>query len=659
MLPPAAGRVKATISTMHFRNAAVFLLLMTAGAAVGADQRTQGRPQPVPVLEFFEVHEQSIVDLQAAMTAGRVTSRGLVESYLARIQAYDQAGPRLNSIVLINPKARDEAEALDRERLERGPRGPLHGIPVLIKDNYDTADMPTSGGALGLATLQPSADAFQVRKLREAGAVILGKTTMHELAAGITNISSLTGPTRNPYELSRVPGGSSGGTGAAIGASLAAAGMGSDTCGSIRIPAANQALVGLRGTQGLSSRTGIIPLSTTQDIGGPLARTVTDLAIMLDATVGADPADAITKESAEHIPKSYRDALSAGGLKGARIGVLRFLFGNAPEDDEVAGIVRKALDAMKAQGAEVVEVAVPGLEDLLRESSVINDEFKFDLMAYLAKQPNAPVKSLGEIIDRGLHHEALDASFRLRNAPEKRETEHFRQAMVKRRAARAAVLATMEEQRIDAFAYPTLRRKPVVIGEGQAGTNCQLSATTGLPAMSMPAGFTTDGLPVGLELMAGAWAEATLLKYAFAWEQSAKTRRPPFSAPPLVKGRAPEPIGLVLGSTSGISGEPTPARTFKLELHYDRTTGALRYDASATTATTDRVLALTLQRSEGDKPGPIIAHLLAPNQVAGSGTVVLRGRDREDMVAGKLFVHFYTRQMPLGAARQKIALPPA
>ena len=231
---------------------------------------------------------------------------------------------------------------------------------MLVKDNFDTVGLPTSGGALGLATLQPVADAFQVKRLRDAGAVILGKTTMHELAAGITTISSLTDQTRNPYDLTRVPGGSSGGTGAAVGASFAAAGMGSDTCGSIRIPAANQNLVGLRGTQGLSSRTGVMPLSSTQDIAGPLARTVTDLAIMLDATVGQDPADPITAESAGRIPKSYRESLAAEGLKGARIGVLRSLFGTAPEDEEVGGIMRKALDAMKAQGAEVVDVAVPG-----------------------------------------------------------------------------------------------------------------------------------------------------------------------------------------------------------------------------------------------------------------------------------------------------------
>jgi Asp-tRNA(Asn)/Glu-tRNA(Gln) amidotransferase A subunit family amidase len=607
-------------------------------------------------MEFFDVHEQSILDLQAAQTSGRVTSRGLVESYLARIQAYDQAGPRLNAIVLINPRAREDADAMDRERAEKGPRGPLHGIPVLIKDNYDTADMPTSGGTLGLAMLQPAADAFQVKKLRAAGAVILGKTTMHELAAGITNISSLTGQTRNPYDLFRLPGGSSGGTGAAIGASFAAAGMGSDTCGSIRIPAANQNLVGLRGTHGLSSRTGVMPLSSTQDIAGPLARSVTDLAIMLDATVGPDPADAITAEGASRIPKSYRDGLAADGLKGARIGRLTALWGTAPEDDEVAGIIRKALDGMKAQGAEVVDITVPGLDDLLRESSVINDEFKFDLAAYLAKQPNAPVKSLGEIIDRGLHHQALDQTFRLRNAPEKKETEHYRQAMVKRRALRAAVLAALEEQRIDAVAYPTLRRKPALIGEAQAGSSCQLSATTGLPAMSMPAGFTADGLPIGLELLAGAWEEAKLLKYAYAWEQATKPRKPPFSTPPLVKGVAPPPTGMQMGLAGGITAkDQAPAPSMRLSWTYDQTTGALQYDASATTPVNDRVLGLTLQRSDGEKPGPIIAHLLAPNQIAGSGTLTLRGRDREDFVGGRLFVHFYTRSSPLGVApRQPI-----
>ena len=621
-------------------------MILLSVVSVRGQRPAPPKLQPAPVIEFFEVHEQSILDLQAAMHAKRVTSRGLVESYLARIQAYDQAGPRLNSVVLINPRAREDADALDRERADGKVRGPLHGVPVLVKDNYNTADMPTSGGALGLATLQPGADAFQVKKLRDAGAVILGKTTMHELASGITNISSLTGQTRNPYDLFRAPGGSSGGTGAAIGASFAAAGMGSDTCGSIRIPAANQNLVGLRGTHGLSSRSGVMPLSSTQDIAGPLARSVTDLAIMLDATVGPDPNDKITTDGASRIPKSYRDALGADGLKGARIGVLRALWGTAPEDDEVAGIVRKALDGFKAQGAEVVDISVPGLDDLLRDSSVINDEFKFDLADYLAKIPNAPVKSLGEVIARGLHHAELDAQFRTRNLPEKRETEHYRQAMIKRRTLRAAVLATLEELRIDALAYPTLRRKPTLIGEIQPGTNCQLSATTGLPAIAMPAGFSTDGLPIALELLGGAWEEAKLLKYAYAWEHASKPRKAPFSTPPLVKGAAPAPLSADITIGSAL-----------IKLSYDATTGVLRYDAATgKMAPSDRVLGLTLHRSEGDKPGPIVAHLLAPNQIIGSGTVTMRGRNREDLAAGRLYVQLYTRQMPLGFERQRLVL---
>jgi Asp-tRNA(Asn)/Glu-tRNA(Gln) amidotransferase A subunit family amidase len=631
----------------------LFAAITLLQGGLSAQQPSKSRATPVasPRPPLFEVYEMSVLDLQEAQTAGRVTSRGLVDAYLARIAAYDQAGPQLNAIVVINARAREEADALDRERASKGPRGPLHGIPVLIKDNYDTADMPTTAGTLGLATLRPAADAFQVKRLREAGAVILGKTTMHELAAGITTISSLTGQTRNPYDLARVPGGSSGGTGAAIGASFAAAGMGSDTCGSIRIPAANQNLVGLRATRGLSSRTGVIPLSSTQDVAGPLARTVTDLAIMLDATVGPDPADAVTAGAAAHVPRSYRDSLKADGLKGARIGVLRALFGAAPEDEEVGGIVRKALDGMKAQGAEIVEVAVPGLEDLLRDSSVINDEFKFDLAEYLARVPNAPVKSLGEIIDRGLQHEALDQTFRLRNAPEKRETEHFRQAMVKRRALREAVLATLEEQRVDVLAYPTMRRKPTLIGEAQLGSSCQLSAATGLPAISMPAGLSTDGVPIGVELLGPAFAEGPLLRLAYGWEQTTHPRVAPFSTPPLVHGLAPPPVRL---ETVVKGASPALAR---VTFTYETITGALRYEASTSGLADDRVIALTLQRTDGEKPGPIVAHLLMPGQASGGGTLTLRGRSREDFAGGRMYVHFYTQRSPLGVGRTRVALP--
>src|SRR4029077_8839843 len=382
--------------------AALALALALAGistvTAMRAESRllrddAQGAPRTSPT-PAFDVVEKSIADLQAAMGSGRVTSRQLVEAYLARIRKYDQDGPHINAFISLNPKAIETANALDSERKSKGPRGMLHGIPIVVKDNYVTEGMPTTGGSKALAGFESGRDAFMVKKLRDAGVVIMGKTNLHELAYGITSISSMGGQTRNPYDPTRNPGGSSGGTGAAVAASFAAAGMGTDTCGSIRIPSANNNLVGLRGTRGLSSRTGIIPLAMTQDIAGPLARTVTDLAIMLDATVGPDPNDPVTKDAAAHIPKSYRDALKTDGLKGARIGVIRSLFGDAPEDGEVTGILNKALDGMKAQGAVVVDITVPGMDDLLRDSSVIADEFKFDLADFLAKEPNAPVKSL-------------------------------------------------------------------------------------------------------------------------------------------------------------------------------------------------------------------------------------------------------------------------
>ena len=631
---------------------AIALSLLVAFWLAPAAARQRGRTSAPAAPPLFEVHERSILELQAAQAEGRVTSRGLVESYLARIRAYDQAGPELNAVVTVNPKALADADALDKERAARGPRGPLHGIPVLVKDNYDTVSMPTSGGTLGLALLQSTADAFQVRRLREAGAVILGKTTMHELADGATNIASYTGQTRNPYDLSRVPGGSSGGTGAAIAASFAAAGMGTDTCGSIRVPAAHQNLVGLRGTRGLSSRTGVMPMSDTQDIAGPMARSVMDLAVILDATVGADPADAITAESNGRIPTSYRDSLAGATLKGARLGVLRALFGTAPEDEEVAGVVRMALDAMKAQGAEVLEVVVPGLDDLLAESSVITDEFKFDLAAFLAKHPGAGVTSLGEILERGLHHEALDQTLRLRNAAERRDNEHYRQALIKRQALNAAVLNTLAGQKLDVLVYPTLRRKPARIGDTHPPevlrATCRLSATTGLPALTMPAGFTADGLPIGLEMLGGTFAEPTLLRYAYAWEQAARPRRSPFSTPPLVNGAAPAPR-----STTVVAGTAPDEAVARLTFH--PTTGGVEYDVRI--AGNARVLGVALHRPVGDRAGPIIAHLVPRGQRAGRGVVALGARDREDFSAGRVFLRLYSEKVPLGTAPVRVSLP--
>jgi Asp-tRNA(Asn)/Glu-tRNA(Gln) amidotransferase A subunit family amidase len=502
-----------------------------AGTLIGLSAHAQG-PAFTPAPRF-DVVEKTIFDLKNEMDSGRVTSRQLVEQYLARIKAYDQDGPRINAFITLNPHALDTAAALDAERRAGHLRGPLHGIPIVVKDNYATADMPTTGGSLALEGFETARDAFMVKKLRNAGAVIVGKTNLHELAYGITTVSSMGGQTLNPYDPTRNPGGSSGGTGAAVAANFAVAGMGTDTCGSIRIPSANNNLFGLRGTAGLSSRDGIIPLSHTQDIGGPLTRTVTDLALMLDATVGFDAADPTTSASQGHIPRTYLGVMGDTSLQDLRIGIVTSLFGSAPEEAEVGGIVRGAIDVMRHLGASVSEITIPGFDDLMQGTSVINAEFKFDLMDYLAQFPGAPVRSLNEILSRGLYHNAVDGVLRRANAVESRDSEAYRAALAKRETARQAVVRSMQLQGLTALAYPTLRRKPAPIGEPQGGSNCQLSPTTGLPAIGIPAGFTRDGLPVGLELLGGAFSEPMLLKAAFAYERESHPRRPPSTTPSL------------------------------------------------------------------------------------------------------------------------------
>jgi amidase len=572
------------------------------------------------------------------------------------LAAYDRQGPTLNAIVALNPRALPEADALDRERMEKGPRGALHGVPILVKDNYETVDMPTAAGTLALATFHPRRDAFLVKRLRDAGAIVLGKTNMHELASGITSISSNVGQTRNPYELTRNPGGSSGGTGAAVAASFAAAGMGSDTCGSIRIPSAHNNLVGLRGTRGLSSRHGIVPLSHTQDIGGPLARTMTDLALMLDATVGQDPADPVTSVATGRTPRSYLDAFKPDALKGARLGVLKALFGDAPEDEEVAGIVRKAIDAMKEAGAEPIDVVVPGLADLLRDSSLITAEFKFDLLDYLAAYPEAPVRSLGQIIELGLEDAQLEANFRTRDSVQERESDARRRALVRRDALRTAVLATMEEQRVVALVYPSLRRKPAIIGTGQPGSNCMLSAHSGLPALALPAGFSDDGLPIGLELLGRPFSEPDLMALGYAYERVTGWRRAPFSTPGLVNGKAPPAVAFDASAGAvGDRGHAAQRPSLRARFNYDVTTATLQYDVTLAGIARADVLLIALHQRRDHANGPVQHRLAGPGAATATGTVTLGFRQREALNAGNLYVQVYTRSHPLGTLRAALS----
>ncbi|HEY7290643.1 MAG TPA: amidase family protein [Vicinamibacterales bacterium] len=481
----------------------------------------------------LDVSEKSIRDLDQAMASGTATSRQLTEAYLARIAAYDQRGPALDAIIATNPRARDEADALDRERAAGRVRGPLHGIPLLVKDNYDTIDLPTTAASVALKGSMAGRDAFQVKKLRDAGAVILGKTNLHEFARGITTISSLGGQTRNPYDPTRNPGGSSGGTGAAVAASFAAAGLGTDTCGSIRYPAASNNLVGIRPTLGLSSRSGIVPLSHSQDVGGPLGRTVTDVALLLDATVGADPDDPTT--AAARATPGYVAHLDPNALRGARLGVLLPYFGDSSDDQRAGSVVRNAVREMAAAGARTSDVGSAELPTETDGVNIIRYEFKFDLNDYLKKTPEAPVRTLADVLALHVVHPSLETALRRSDEVTTLDSDEYRAIVARHAALRAALIALLDREQAVALVYPTLRRTPAKIGEPQAGGNCAASAATGLPAVTVPAGFADDGMPVGVELLGRPFSEADLLALAYSYEQATHHRRPPPLTPPLTR----------------------------------------------------------------------------------------------------------------------------
>lgn len=592
------------------------------------------------IAQEYDAFEKTIPELQAAMESGVVTSEQLVQQYLARIEAFDKQGPELNAMTFINAAAIETARELDQERRQRGPRGPLHGIPVLLKDNYDTYDMPTTASLAALAGFLPPDDGFQVRKLREAGAVFIGKTNLHEAARGITTISSLGGQTRNPYDPERNPGGSSGGTGAAVAANYAAVGMGSDTCGSIRIPAANNNLFGLRVTQGLSSRDGIIPLSYSQDVGGPLARSVADLVAVLDVTVGYDREDPQTEAARGHVPDSYTDFLLADGLNGMRLGLLKNnLVDDGPRGiyQEVTDIIRSAAELMVENGADTVEVEIEGLEDALEKSGVIDMEFLRDFEAYLEKS-DAPVKSLREIVDSGLYHEDLESGYRNELEAEV-DRDEYRAFLDGREQLAGMLIDVMSEHDLDALVYPTLRVRPRMIGEGAFGSSCTISAHSGLPAISMPAGFTNDGIPIGIELLVPAFEEARLISIAFAYEQAANPRVPPARTPSLLADDLSKVFRI---DTTDISGQ----------LNLDRTTQLLRYELRIRGVRSRDIVDIKLHRGSAGENGPVI-ELLGTDR---SGSIAIRNPHLNDLLADGLYVMVYTAQDPTGAIRGQIEL---
>jgi amidase len=517
--------------TRHTRTT-VALCIVVVGSCDAARAQTAAR---------FVPEEATVASLHAAIMAGRISCVQVTRAFLDRIAAYDHRGPALNAIITINPRALDVAADMDRLDAAAIARRPLHCVPVILKDNYDTADMPTTGGSVTLAKVIPSTDGLVVRRLRDAGAIILAKANLMELAWSGTTASSLGGQTRNPYDLTRTPGGSSGGTGAAIAASFGVLGTGSDTGQSIRSPASANSLVGVRPTRGLVSRAGIIPLSTTQDAAGPITRTVEDAAHMLDAIAGYDLDDAVTAFSIGKIPKTYTSGLTKDGLAGARLGLLTDFLGREAIHEPINAVVEAAVAKMTALGATIVSVSIPGLEDLTRDLSLINFEFKPAFNAYLAALgARAPVKTLDEFIARGEFHPALRsgllAAQKMADPPGSAE---YKQILLRRNDLRQAVMTVIAANKLDALLYPHQKRLVVPIGEEQVERNGVLSNGTGFPAVTFPGGFSPRtasaplGVPVGLELLGPDWSEATLLKLAYAFQEGARVRKPPASTPPL------------------------------------------------------------------------------------------------------------------------------
>ena len=518
-------------------------LLPGLADATSAVRVSRTVPNEVNPVKTFELDEITISELQDGLNSGKFTARTLVEKYSARIDEIDKHGPAVNAVIEMNPDAFSIADELDRERKAKGPRGPLHGIPVLIKDNIDTADrMMTTAGSLALVGSKPPKDSFVAQKLRAAGAVILGKTNLSEWANirsshSTSGWSGRGGLTKNPYALDRNPCGSSSGTGAGISANLAAAGIGTETDGSIVCPSNANGLAGIKPTVGLVSRSGIIPISHTQDSAGPMCRTVRDAAILLSALTGVDPEDAATAASTGKSQTDYARYCDPNGLSGARIGVVRKYFGFS---DAVDALMEQSIDVMKKHGANIVDPAdittLGKFDD--SELLIFMYELKADLNAYLAKLgPNAPVHSLKEIIDFNDRNRSREMPYFGQDLFVKAESKGpltekaYVDAVVKNHqlAGAEGIDAVMDKFHLDALVAPTggpawLTDLPN--GDHSAGGSSNAAAVAGYPNINVPAGFIF-GLPVGLSFFGRAWSEPTLIKIAYSFEQATKARQAP------------------------------------------------------------------------------------------------------------------------------------
>ena len=488
----------------------------------------------------FRVEETTIAEIHAAFRSGRLTCHGLVAQYLARIEAYDKKGPAINAIVVINADALKTADSLDVRFKRQGLVGPLHCVPMIVKDNFETRDLPTTAGSLAFQGFVSDKDAFQVRRIREAGAIVLAKSNMAEFAFSPyeTVGSILPGYTKNPYAPDRVTAGSSGGTAAAVAANMGESGLGTDTGNSIRGPSSHQSLVGIRSTMGLTSRAGVVPLSYAADIAGPMARSVADAVKLFQVVAGADPDDPVTAPANEHPVPDYAKALVKDGLRGARIGILRQAYERPTTDSEIVSVFARAVADLRANGATVIDtVPMPTLDSIFRIQREPCNRFKYDIEKWIASTGSrTPLKTLDDIVRSRRFHPSvqvrLEAAQRATVPPDSQPG--CAQVEQLRRDVRRVLGAAMDNLGLDAVVYPTWSNPPRLIGDLNTphGDNSQVfSPLTGWPAVQVPMGYTRRVLPAGMTILGRAWSEPTLFRLAYAYEQATHHRRPPASAP--------------------------------------------------------------------------------------------------------------------------------
>jgi Asp-tRNA(Asn)/Glu-tRNA(Gln) amidotransferase A subunit family amidase len=520
---------------MEFRTIRFTLLILALLLAACSKPLVREEPEP------FHLEEATIAEIHRAFQSGQTTCQALVQRYLTRIETYDQP-LAVNAIVLINPQALVVAERLDREYADTGELQPLHCIPLIVKDNYDTADMPTAAGSIALKGSVPADDAYMIRVLRESGALMLAKSNMAEWAfSPYYTISSTAGTTRNVYARERVPAGSSGGTASAVAANFGAAGLGSDTGNSIRGPASHTALVGLRPTLGLVSRDGIVPLLLNRDIGGAMTRTVEDTARLMNVIAGFDPADPLTRQSLGRVPADYTVYLDPDGLHGARLGVLRALIDTDTADPAIKTLMAAALNDLHALGAELVDpFVIPDFEELTSATGFCS-RFQFDIDNYLKTRDDIALDTLAEIYAAGHYDPSAKSGMQwglsVKVPPEQQDPPCMGVDDDPRRAAlRDAVLAAMDAEDVDALVYPSWNNPPRRVGDLDSphGNNSPVIAPhSGQPAISVPMGFSYDRYPAGLQFLGRPFSEPALIKFAYAYEQATRHRRPPADFPPL------------------------------------------------------------------------------------------------------------------------------